>query len=120
MVMRRGFGMVEVVVAMTLLGIGVISVSAGAAFSSRLLSLAETEERAARLAAAVLDSLAALPEWTAGTAVQDRLRAGWDAGQAGTEARVVVTIPDQPGFASTYMTTTPPMLNALPLDTAVQ
>ena len=112
--MRRGFGLIEVIVATTLLGVGVLSIAAGAAFASRTVSIAETEEAAARLAAAVLDSLAVLPSWTGGTLAGDRLLARWDAGSAGGEARVVISLRADSSMMFTYFTTTPPRLPVLP------
>ncbi|HEX6693564.1 MAG TPA: type II secretion system protein [Longimicrobiales bacterium] len=114
MVMRRGFGLVEVVVAMTLLGIGVLSIAAGAAFASRIVSIAETEESAARLAAAVLDSLAVLPSWTDGAVDAGRLHARWEGGSAGRDARIAISVGADSSMVFTYFTTTPPQLPVLP------
>jgi prepilin-type N-terminal cleavage/methylation domain-containing protein len=115
MVMRRGFGLVEVIVAMTLLGVGVLSIAAGAAFASRIVSIAETEENAARLAATILDSLAVLPSWTDGVTDTDRLHARWSAGAAGDEATVVISVRTDSTTVFTYMTTTPPRLPLVPV-----
>ena len=112
--MRRGFGLVEVIVAMTLLGIGMLSIGAGAAFASRVVGMAETEEGAARLAATVLDSLALLPQWTEGAADTDRLHARWWSGQAGDDLRIVITVTGEPAAVFTYVTTAPPLLPVLP------
>lgn len=58
MVRRSGFGLVEVIVAMTLLGIGVLSVAGSAAYATRMLRIAEAREQATRIAEILLDSLA--------------------------------------------------------------
>jgi prepilin-type N-terminal cleavage/methylation domain-containing protein len=52
-----GFGLVEVIVAMTLLSICVMSVASGAAFSTAVLRRAEEMEGASRAAESVLDSV---------------------------------------------------------------
>ncbi len=95
MVKRPGFGLVEVVVAITLLGIGVMSVGASAAFASRILRMAENQEAAARLAGALVDSLAMAASAVAGESGADRFRAVWRTGSDG-ELTVVVVMRDPP------------------------
>jgi prepilin-type N-terminal cleavage/methylation domain-containing protein len=54
---RPGFSLVELVVALTLFSVGVLGLAAAAATTQRAFAAAESMERAARAAAAVLDSL---------------------------------------------------------------
>jgi prepilin-type N-terminal cleavage/methylation domain-containing protein len=77
MVTRSGFGLVEVIVAITLIGIGVMSVAGSAAFANRTLQNAEDQEAAAQLAANVLDSLSYAVPVIAGTRADGRLTARW-------------------------------------------
>ena len=79
---RGGFGLVEVVVAMSLVAVGVMSVGAGAAFSTRLLRTSENHEDAARIAEALLDSIAYAPMHEDGTLSEGRFDARWEADNA--------------------------------------
>ena len=55
--MSRGFSLVEVIVAMTLLSIGLLGIAATGAMSARMLSQAELSEDITVAAQNVLDSL---------------------------------------------------------------
>jgi Tfp pilus assembly protein PilV len=57
MVTRGGFGIVEVIVALTLLSVGMLGVAASAIMASRLLRAGEASERDALAALEVIDSL---------------------------------------------------------------
>ena len=59
MVSRTGFGLIEAIVAMTLLSIGVLALAATAGLAARITRESEAAERAAFHAGQVLDSLAA-------------------------------------------------------------
>jgi prepilin-type N-terminal cleavage/methylation domain-containing protein len=96
MVNRNGFGLVEVIVAMTLLAVGVVSVAASASFASRLLRVSEDREAASRIAAALMDSLAALPNAGSGERDVERFHVEWGAGSASGTIRVVITNRDLP------------------------
>jgi prepilin-type N-terminal cleavage/methylation domain-containing protein len=59
MVKRNGFSLAEVIVALTMLGVAVLSVSSVAAAGARWLREAEAETGAALFGTAMLDSIAA-------------------------------------------------------------
>lgn len=54
---RPGLGLVELVVALTVLSVGVLGLAGAAVFAQRTFATADALERAADAAAAVLDSL---------------------------------------------------------------
>ena len=109
---RAGFGLVEVIVAMTLLAIGIVSVGAGAAFSTRVLRTAENEEDAVRIAESILDSLMSVPQATSGSAVSGRFLARWESG--GSEFTVTITPLDGAAASFSAVSVLPPVLDTLP------
>lgn len=75
---RHGFTLIEVAVAAALIGIGVVGAAAALTLASTLLARAELEERAAILAATLLDSIAQAPAPPEpGQTAVDGLRATW-------------------------------------------
>jgi Tfp pilus assembly protein PilV len=94
MVNRSGFGLVEAVVAMTLVGVGVMSIAAGATFSTRLLRIGENEEDASRIGEALIDSISHASVRSAGAADIDRFHAQWTVSL--TEVQVDVVLRDPP------------------------
>lgn len=113
MVNRRGFGLVEVIVAMTLIAVGVMSIAAGAAFSSRLLRIAENEEDAAHIAETIIDSIAYSGTRASGASDVGRFHAEWTA--AASTVLVDVTIRDMPDMPPvTLRLDVPPRLDTLP------
>lgn len=93
MVTRPGFTLVEVVVALTLLSVAVLSLAASGGLAAGLLRTAEREEAAARLAGSLLDSLVLVPEPGTGTLTRDHLLARWR-GSRGTTVEVWVSYSD--------------------------
>jgi prepilin-type N-terminal cleavage/methylation domain-containing protein len=54
---RDGFSLVELIVALTVLGVGTLGLVAAATAAQRSFAVADAEERATRAAAVVMDSL---------------------------------------------------------------
>jgi prepilin-type N-terminal cleavage/methylation domain-containing protein len=54
---RNGFSLVELLVALTVLGVGILGLVAAATTAQRSFAVAAAEERATRAAAVVMDSL---------------------------------------------------------------
>lgn len=77
MVSRMGHSLVELLVALTVLGVGLGSVSAANVFAMRSTNDALLRERAVVLAAATLDSLTALPVPAGGTRHVSGIRMEW-------------------------------------------
>jgi prepilin-type N-terminal cleavage/methylation domain-containing protein len=90
---RPAFSLVEVIVAITLIGVAVASVTASSAFASRALRAAEDREAVVRLGASLLDSLTAMNGPVAGTRSYDQFDAQWEADAGG----IRVTITPRPG-----------------------
>jgi Tfp pilus assembly protein PilV len=76
---RSGLSLVEVAVAMAVLGTGLLSVLALVGRSGSLLRVAEAEEGAAREAAFVLDSLTSYGAPSAGGSTRGRYAVRWTA-----------------------------------------
>lgn len=93
MVRRPGFTLVEVVVALTLLSVAVLSMAASGGMAAQLLRTAEREEAAARLAGSLLDSLVLVPQPGTGTLTRDHLLGRWQGSRGGT-VEVWVSYPD--------------------------
>jgi hypothetical protein len=74
---QAGFGMVELVVAMTLLAVGVLGLAAAAALASRSLNSSAASDRATRAVAAVLDSLVHVGVPSAGERTADGVTVRW-------------------------------------------
>ncbi|MEX2610850.1 MAG: hypothetical protein WEA24_12955 [Gemmatimonadota bacterium] len=77
MSLRAGFGVVEALVALTVLSAGILAVTGVAAVAARHLGEAEDERRAARLAVRVADSLVLVPEPAPGIRAAGALVARW-------------------------------------------
>jgi prepilin-type N-terminal cleavage/methylation domain-containing protein len=77
MVSRTGHSLVELLVALTVLGVGLGSVSAASVFAMRSTNDALLRERTVVLAAATLDSLTALPAPGGGTLHVSGIRMEW-------------------------------------------
>jgi hypothetical protein len=77
LVRQGGFGMVELVVAMTLLAVGVLGLAAAAALASRSLNSSAATDRATRAVAAVLDSLVHVVAPSAGERTADGVTVRW-------------------------------------------
>jgi prepilin-type N-terminal cleavage/methylation domain-containing protein len=73
----RGFGLVELIVALTVFSVGVLALAGAAAMAQRAFASAEAIERAAHVAAAVIDSLLRQPSPAAGQRIQPGASARW-------------------------------------------
>jgi Tfp pilus assembly protein PilV len=96
-----GFGMVELVVAMTLLAVGVLGLVAAATVAARAIHGADERERAARAVATLADSLLAAAAPAAGERLHQDVPVRWSVG--GDSALLVIDIEvelDRPGVAS--------------------
>jgi prepilin-type N-terminal cleavage/methylation domain-containing protein len=78
-VTRRGFSLVELVVALTILSLGILVLATAAAFAQRSFAGAEAIDRAARAAALVLDSLTREPAPADGVRHVDGMLVRWSA-----------------------------------------
>ena len=107
---QGGFGLVEVIVSMALLGIGILSVAYSATFASRVIRAAEAEEDAARIAVTIVDSLLQQQSWSAGELDAGRFVASWNGGTAGDALRVELAQPALPSFRYTMHALTIPNL----------
>lgn len=96
MVTRRGFSLVEVIVAMVLLSIALLGIAGTALLAARMLSAGEIREQASRRAASVLDSLVLLHGNATGTRSYPGYRLTWSADSARVAVRVA--FPDDTGI----------------------
>lgn len=76
--MRKGFSLVELIVAMTILSLGVLVLAAAGTYAQRTFSDAAAIDRAARAAALVLDSLMRVPAPQDGVRSTDGVTIRWD------------------------------------------
>jgi len=110
---RGGFGVVEALVALTVLSAGILAVTGVAAVAARHLGEAEDERRAARLAVRVADSLALVPEPAPGIRAVDALVARWTLSPAGRGTRLRLEV-GRPGASlhvfETLLAPPPPRL----------
>jgi prepilin-type N-terminal cleavage/methylation domain-containing protein len=95
-----GFGLVELIVALTVLSIGLLALAGTAVVAQRAFTSAAATERAVMAAAAVIDSLLYEAEPAAGTRVLDGTRVRWAVSRTGdlvrVETRVDVTAGSEP------------------------
>jgi len=96
MVTRRGFSLLEVIVALTLLSIAMLAVASSGLLAARLLSQAEAAEMTAVRAQSVLDSLVINNVRGSGRLVADGYRIEWTAGD--TRVSVRAFHPNVPPF----------------------
>jgi len=76
---RAGFSLVEVIVALTLLGIGVLSVAGTALLATRFVRDSELHEEIVGAASSLLDSLSAAPDTGRGLVTAGRYDLAWQA-----------------------------------------
>jgi prepilin-type N-terminal cleavage/methylation domain-containing protein len=74
---RRGFSLLELVVALSVLSVGVLGLSAAAVVAHRAFVTADAVQRASYLAAAIVDSLAQAPRVMTGERIDAHTRAQW-------------------------------------------
>ena len=77
MVARPGFGLIEVVVALTLLSVGLLGIAATATLGARMMREGQADEAAAVEALQVLDSLTQLRQPAAGQRQAGRISLTW-------------------------------------------
>lgn len=94
--MRNGFSLVEVIVALTLLSIGMLAVAGSGLLAATMLRDAETEQAMMLRATSLLDSLVIHDGAGAGEIVEAHYRLTWSAGAAAVHVRV------QPARAPTF------------------
>jgi Tfp pilus assembly protein PilV len=92
--LRPGFSLVELVVAMTLLSVGVLGLAAAAALALRSMNSAAAMDRGTRAATTLLDSLAHVATPSAGERTEDGVRIRWSIEQDSvlTHLRAVVEV----------------------------
>jgi prepilin-type N-terminal cleavage/methylation domain-containing protein len=88
MVTRPGFSIIEVIVALTLLSIGLLGIAAGGLLSARILQQAELRNYALERASSIADSLVANRIQGSGTIHARHLELRWVATAASAEVRV--------------------------------
>lgn len=93
---RRGFSLVEVIVAMALLSVGLLGTAAAGLLSARLLSEAQLREDAANRAVSMLDSLMVGDLVGTGVVQLAPYRLEWAASDSTIEVRAV--LPDGAEF----------------------
>lgn len=93
---RWGFGLIELVVALTILSIGLLGLAGAAAVAHRSFMGAEALEQAADAAAIVLDSLMRDTAPVSGERRHDRALVRWSVQEdsAGTRIALTVDVPD--------------------------
>jgi prepilin-type N-terminal cleavage/methylation domain-containing protein len=96
-----GFTLAEVVVAMTLLTVGLLAVAASALTAAHMFARAEVQERALRTAESVLDSLATLPQHGAGELPIPGGQLIWSGSDGSGMITVRLSLAGQPPFALT-------------------
>jgi Tfp pilus assembly protein PilV len=94
MVVRRGFGLVEVIVAALLLAGGLLTLAAAAVAARGRMTSSAADEAALRVAAALLDSLRVESAPESGSTVRDGARARWTV----DGARIDLTLHYQAGI----------------------
>ncbi len=77
MVSPRGFALIEVVVALTLLGVALLGVTGSTVLAARVLRQAEATERSALEALQIIDSLSQVRTASAGERRIGRLHVTW-------------------------------------------
>lgn len=85
---RKGFGLIEVVVALTLVAVAALSIAATGAFSQRLLHRAEIIEEGQRMGEVVLDSLEMTHTIGSGVFENERIRIEWTHASTGSIADI--------------------------------
>jgi prepilin-type N-terminal cleavage/methylation domain-containing protein len=90
MVMRKGFSLVEVTVAMLLLSLGMLGVAATGLLAARTLREAEAREAMVERAGSVLDSLVAHGGSGTGRIDDVRFQLEWSASATSVEVRTVM------------------------------
>lgn len=91
--LRRGHSLPELIVAVTFLGIALGCVGASSVLGARWAGDALRRQKAARVASAVLDSLAAAPSATSGSREDTRWRVAWSVDATEGPVRVTVDTP---------------------------
>jgi prepilin-type N-terminal cleavage/methylation domain-containing protein len=95
---QAGFSLAEVVVAMTLLSIGTLAVAATGLVAAEAFTRAELQERVLRDAEAILDSLIASPQSTAGARNVHGALLVWTAGDSTGALTMRVKLPARAPF----------------------
>ena len=97
MVVRRGFSLIEVIVAMTLLSIALLAIAASGLFAARMLQEGRVRERAVVNAMTLADSLVVARAQGTGVKNAGLYRLEWSA--ADSTASVVVQLANGASFA---------------------
>ena len=86
---RSGFGLVELVVALTIVAVGVLGLAATALTAQRAFMTADALQRATAAATMTLDSLLRHPEPAPGQRVLNNVTLRWTVSGAGRELSVI-------------------------------
>ena len=98
---KPGFSLVEVIVAMTLLSIGALAVAASSILSLQTFTRAEIQERALREAEAILDSLINHESHSAGSRSVADAQLSWTGGNSSGALTVTVRLHGREPFELT-------------------
>ena len=86
---RRGFGLIELVVALTILAIGVLGLAAAALMAQRAFMTADALQRAGTAATVVLDSLMQQTDPVSGERIVDNVTVRWITRSAGRDLTAI-------------------------------
>jgi prepilin-type N-terminal cleavage/methylation domain-containing protein len=108
MVIRSGFSLIEVVVALTLLSVGLLAVAGSAGSAAALFRQGEQQEEAAFAALQLLDSLALAPNPTAAQTKRGAFQLEWTVMRSGRalDLMVSVTVPGSRAAPQRFTLTT--------------
>ena len=86
---RRGFGLIELVVALTILAFGVLGLAAAALMAQRAFMTADALQRAGTAASIVLDSLMRQTDPASGERIIDNVTVRWIARSTGRDITAI-------------------------------
>jgi prepilin-type N-terminal cleavage/methylation domain-containing protein len=87
-----GFSLVELVVALTLLSVGLIALAGSAAVAQRAFADAAATERSVRAAAEIIDSLAHVRAPQSGSRIIDQVEIAWAVSSLDGMHHILITI----------------------------
>lgn len=104
MISRTGFGMIELIVALTILSIGLLGLAAAAAVAQRSFTGSHAVEQGADAAALVLDSLLREPAPVPGSRAIGRASVTWSVANDSAAAVIVLSVNVPNGAGSRQLT----------------
>jgi Tfp pilus assembly protein PilV len=89
---RVGFGLIELIVALTILAFGVLGMAAAAVYAHQSFMRAETSERVLRMAGTIMDSLTASPTPASGELVGNGIVLRWTVERDSAVTGIALTV----------------------------